>query len=177
MVQGDGEWVLKSVHHMLSLPLLPPHGEDSSCSSPVPVWALTHGRQSFTNFTSVGLSHGFQFFMNCCSVDGVYCFRKRLFQCGAPTRSQELQHGVSMGSSLFQGSYTSSDMESSMGCRGTIFITTVFTMGCRGISAPELGPPPPPPSLLTLVSAKLFVSHVFSLLSPSYCWAVFFSSS
>jgi len=32
----DGEWGFWSVHHMLSLPLLPPQGEDSSHSSPAP---------------------------------------------------------------------------------------------------------------------------------------------
>ena len=59
----------------------------------------------------------------------------------------------------------------SMGCRGTACLTMVFTMGCRGISAPAPGAPPPPPSSLTLVSAELFLSHIlshiFSLLSPA----------
>ncbi|KAK4830416.1 hypothetical protein QYF61_010947 [Mycteria americana] len=36
------------------------------------------------------------------------------------------------------------------GCMGTACLTTVFTMGCRGISALAPGAPPPPPSSLTL---------------------------
>jgi len=35
--EGQGTGV-GSVHHTLSLPLLPPQGEDSSCSSPAPAW-------------------------------------------------------------------------------------------------------------------------------------------
>jgi len=34
--QGDGEWGLWSVHHTLSLPIIPPQGEDFSHSSPAP---------------------------------------------------------------------------------------------------------------------------------------------
>ena len=41
---GAGGWGLRSVHHTLSLPLLPPQGEDSSHSAPAPVWGLSHGR-------------------------------------------------------------------------------------------------------------------------------------
>jgi len=33
---GGGEWGLQSVHHTLSLPILPPQGEDSSHSAPAP---------------------------------------------------------------------------------------------------------------------------------------------
>lgn len=36
----------------------------------------------------------------------------------------------------------------SMGCRVAICTTIVFTMGCRGISAPGPGAPSPPPSSL-----------------------------
>jgi len=32
----DGEWGLQSVHHTLSLPLIPPQGDDSSHASPTP---------------------------------------------------------------------------------------------------------------------------------------------
>jgi len=53
----------------------------------------------------------------------------------------------------------------SMGYRGTICITIVFTMGCRGISALAPGAHPPPLSSLTLVSAGLFLAYThFSLL-------------
>jgi len=41
----------------------------------------------------------------------------------------------------------------SVGYRGTTCITMVYSRGCRGISAPPL------PSSLTLVSARLFISH------------------
>ena len=36
-------------------------GEDSSHSSPAPVWGPSHKRQSFTNISNVGPSHGLQF--------------------------------------------------------------------------------------------------------------------
>ena len=91
--QGDGEWGLRSVHHMLFLPLLPPQGEDSSHSSPAPVWGPSHGRQSFTYFSNVSPSHRLQFFTNCSSMGpfhGVQSFRNRLLQRGSPAGSQVL---------------------------------------------------------------------------------------
>jgi len=51
----------------------------------------------------------------------------------------------------------------SMGCRGTACLTTVFTTGCRGISALAPATPPPPLCSLTLVSAELFLSCVLTL--------------
>jgi len=64
----DGEWRLWSVHHRLSLPLLPLHGEDSSHSVPAPVWGPSHGRQFSTSFSNVRPSHGVQRFTNCSRV-------------------------------------------------------------------------------------------------------------
>jgi len=55
---------------------------------------------------------------------------------------------------------------SSLGCRGTTCLTTVFIMNFRGkVSALAPGAPPPPPSSLILVSAELFLSHHFTPLS------------
>ena len=62
------EWGLWSVHHMLSLLLLPP------CSLPL----LQHGRQSSTNCPSMGPFHRVQ------------SFRNRLLQRGSPAGSQVL---------------------------------------------------------------------------------------
>jgi len=53
----------------------------------------------------------------------------------------------------------------SMGCRGTVYLSIVFSTGCRGISTLVPGAPPPPPSSLTLVSAGLLLSHILSPLS------------
>jgi len=66
---------------MLSLLLLPPHGQDFSHSSPAPVWGPSHGRQSYTNHSNVRTSHWLQFFMNSsvwvpftrCSPSGTDC--------------------------------------------------------------------------------------------------------
>ncbi|KAK4828316.1 hypothetical protein QYF61_025328 [Mycteria americana] len=76
--------------------------EDSSHSSPAPVWGPSHRRQFSTNFSNVSPSHGLQFFMNCSSVGpfhGVQSFRNRLLQHRSPTGSQVLpanllQHGL-----------------------------------------------------------------------------------
>ena len=93
---------MRSVHHTLSLLLLPPQGEDSSHSSPAPAWGPSHGRQSSMNFSSVSPSHRLQFFTNCTSVGPfheVQSFRNRLLQHGSPAGSQVLpanllQHGL-----------------------------------------------------------------------------------
>ena len=62
--------------------------------------------------------------------------------------------GSSMGSR-----WRSAPLWTFMGCWGTACLTMVFSMGCRGISAPAPGAPPPRPfSSLTLVSSYLFVS-------------------
>jgi len=50
----------------------------------------------------------------------------------------------------------------------------VFSMGCRGISAPACGAHPPPPSSLTLVSAGLFLSHVLNPLFQLQLRSLFF---
>ena len=68
VVQGDGEWGLQSVHHTLSLPLLPPQGEDSSHSAPAQAWGPSHGTQSSMNCSSKSTFHKLQFFMNCSRV-------------------------------------------------------------------------------------------------------------
>jgi len=56
--QGDGEWGLRSVHHLLSLPILPPQGEDSSHSAPASVRGLSHGRPFSTKCSNMSPSHG-----------------------------------------------------------------------------------------------------------------------
>ena len=89
VVQGDREWGLGSVHHTLSLPLLPPQGEDSSHSAPAPARGPSHRRQSSMNCSSVGPSHGVQ------------SLRNRLLPRGSPTWSQVLPATCSsVGSSL-----------------------------------------------------------------------------
>jgi len=82
---------LRSVQHMLSLLLLPPQGEDSSCSSPAPASGPSHGRQFSINCPNVGPPHELQLFSNYPSVGpfhGVQSFRNRLLQRGSPMGSQ-----------------------------------------------------------------------------------------
>ncbi|KAK4814103.1 hypothetical protein QYF61_008198 [Mycteria americana] len=96
--QGDGEWGLRSVHHTLSLPLLPPQEKDSSHSSPAPAWGPSHTRQSSTNFSNMSPSHRLQFFTNCSSVGpfhGVQSFRNRLLQRGSPAGHKSCQQTCS----------------------------------------------------------------------------------
>jgi len=68
--------------------------------------------------------------------------------------------------------WISAPPQTSLGFRGTAYLTIVFTMGCRGFSALVPEAPPSPPSSLTLVSTGF--SHVVSLLYPA---TVFFSLS
>jgi len=92
-VQGDGEWGLWSVHHTLSLPLLPPQGEDSSHSALAPAWGSIHGTQFSTNFSNMSPSLGRQSFTNCPSMGPfhrVQSFRNRLLQRESPTESPAL---------------------------------------------------------------------------------------
>jgi len=53
-------------------------------------------------------------------------------------------------------------LRNSMGCRRATCITVVFSVGCRGFSAPMSGAPPPPPSSQTMLSAELFLSCIFT---------------
>jgi len=110
---------------------------------------------------------------------------ENLFQCGllspwalAPVRSQ-LQHGLPTGSQPPSGihllqhgvpstgcKWMSAPSWTSMDCSVTACLTTVFITGCRGkIYDLVPGAPPPTPASLTLVSAGLFLSHIFTLLS------------
>jgi len=59
---------------------------------------------------------------------------------------------------------------------GTVCLAEVFTMGCRGISAPALQAFLLLLSSLTLVSADFF-SHIFSLLFPDCCCIAVFTLS
>jgi len=101
----------------------------------------------------------------------------------SPARSL-LHHEVSMGSQSPLGIFTSSDVESttgcrwtssppwtSMGCRRIACLTTAFSTGCKGIPAPAPEAPPPPPSSLTLVPPKFF-SHFHSF--PAAIIQIFF---
>jgi len=66
--QGDGEWMLRSAHHALSLLLIPSRGEGSSHSAPAPGWSLSHGRQFSMNCSNMSPSHGLQSSPRCSSV-------------------------------------------------------------------------------------------------------------
>ena len=61
---------------------------------------------------------------------------------------------------------------SSMGCRNIAYMAVVFSMGCKGISAPVPGVPPPPPSLTGVCRAvSLMFSHSFltaAVVQPFY---------
>jgi len=114
---------------------------------------------------------------------GSQSFRNRLPQRGSSTGPQVLpgacsSKGFTRGHCLLQA-YICSSMGSSMGyrwisappwtsmdCNGTVYLTLVFIMDCRGkVSAPVSGAPPPPPSSLTFVSLELFLSHSLTPLS------------
>jgi len=193
MVQGDRRWKLQSVHNMLFLLLLPSQEEDSSHSSPAPVWGPSHERQSSTSSSNMSPSHRMQFFTNWSSVGpfhGLQPFRNGLLQYGSLTGSQVLPanrvqcglfspwvcrsyqepppDGLPMGSQPPLCASTCSGVESSTGCRWISFPLWT-SMGCRDISALVPRAPPPAPSSLTLVSAELLFSHILTTLSGCNC--------
>lgn len=62
------------------------------------------------------------------------------------------------------------------GLQGHRCLTMVCTLGCRGVSGLAPGAPPAPPSVLTWVSAVLFLSHTLIPLSwMQFCRFSFFS--
>jgi len=146
-----------------------------SCSSSwtATLWVLPAGcSSSGTDCSSVGPLHGHKSCQQTCSGMG-----SSLHGSTGPGRSL-LQHGLPTGSQPHLGASTSSSVESSRGCmwtsappltsmscKGTAYLTTVFSTSCRGISDPAPGVPPPPPSLLTLVSAELCLLHILTPLS------------
>ena len=151
--QGDREQGLHSVHHVLSLLLLPPHAPLLMLS----VGSLPQGHRSCQQTcSSMGSSpRGHR-----CCWEAAPAWAP-LHGATAADRSL-LQHGLSMGSQLPSGTSTCSNVGSSMGCRwmsappwtsmgcrGTTCLTMAFTTGCKGISAPAPGAPPPSPSSLT----------------------------
>lgn len=68
-------------------------------------------------------------------------------------------------------SFMAASLCSSVCCRETACVTTVFTAGCRRISVPAPGVPLPPASSPILTSAGLFLSPFLPLLSPHCCTA------
>ena len=194
MVQGDRERGLQSVYHTLSLPLLPPEGEDSSHYSPTPTW---WSGQFFTSCSKVSLSHRVQSFRNRLrqhgSPMGWQVLPSDLIQCGllpisgpqvlpgaCPSTSFPQDHSFLWESTCFSVesstgcSYISVPLCTSMDWRGTVCLSVVFTTSSRGISAPAPEAPPPPPSSLTLMPAELFLSHSLTHLSQLLPHSKFF---
>jgi len=162
-----------SSSHIVSaaLPLLPPQEEDSSPSSPAPVWGLSHMRQFCTTFSKVNPSHRLQLFTNCSSV-------------GPPQGHKSCQQtcssvGFPRGHSLLQAPPPAHGLQVNIcstvdlhGLQGDSLPHHGLLHGLQGISVLLPGPPPPPCSLLTLVSAALFLSRVLTpLFHCSFCCA------
>jgi len=132
----------------------------SSPSSPAPAQGPSHGVTSPASKPAlawVPLSTGPQVLPGACS------------SVGSPWGHSLLRASTcsSVGSSL-GCRWRSAPLWTSIGCRGTIFLTMGCSTCCRGTTALVPGASPPPPSLLTLVSAEFFLSHIltplFSLL-------------
>jgi len=129
---------VQTVHHTLSLLLLPPQGEDSPCSSSAPVWVLPHRRQSSTNRSNMNPFHGLQFFTNCSSVGpchGIQSFRNRLLQRGSPTGSQVLP------TNLLQGKFLSPWVHRSCQHPAPAWVSHMVTDCFRSIHLLWCGPP------------------------------------
>lgn len=102
-------------------------------------------------------------------------------------RDLRLHHRLSMGCSLFQGTFMFSSIGPFMDCeyllqhgtpcwtcRGTAYSSMVPSRGSRGTSALVPGAPPPLPSSLTLVSVGLFLSHFITSFSQLLLCSSFF---
>lgn len=146
------------------------------------MWVFSNGLQFFVNCSSMGPFHGVQSFKNRLLPWASFCQKTRSCMCSylrvAASVRSSLQHGISMGCSLLQGTSTCVGVvscmgrrveialtEGDMGCRKTTCFTVVFSMGRRRISVLVESSP------LTLVCAILFLSH---FLTHNFC-IVFFS--
>jgi len=145
--QGDREWGLWSVHHTLSLPLLPLHslpllqrGVPPMGDSPPqtgPTWVLPTGCHSSQTAPMSVLSMG-------CSLSGTGC------------SSVESSIGCR---------WISTPPWTSKGCRGTACLIMVFITGSREISALVPGAAHLLPLLLQWPwCPQSYFSHIFSLL-------------
>jgi len=146
-----------------------------SFSKTAPAWVLPTGcSPSGTGCSSVGPPWGHKSCQQTCSSVGSYLHgsagpdrsllqRELLTGSQPPSGIHLLQRGVPSTGCRWR----SAPLWTSMDCRGTACLTMVFSMGCRGISAPVPGSPPPPPSSLTLVSAEWFCSHIVTLAYPA----------
>ena len=125
---------------------------------------LSQSRQSSTNCFNVNPSKGLQFFVNCSSMGpfttGPQVLSGPCCSTGSPWGHSLLRASPcsSVGSSM-GNRWISAPWWTSMGCRDTACLTTVFSTGCRGTSAAVPGAPPPFPSALSLVSAEWFLSY------------------
>ncbi|KAK4810951.1 hypothetical protein QYF61_013359 [Mycteria americana] len=160
----------------------------------IEAWGTTHGRQSSMKFSNVGPSHGLQFFMNCSSMGPSHrlqSFRTGLLQHGSLTGHRSCQKTCSSVDSSPQGCSSCQEPAPARALHGVttsfracppalawgpprdaVWISaplgssTVFTVGCRGISSPAPGAPPPPPSSVTLaeqpqLSQPVLIGEVF----------------
>lgn len=126
--------------------------------SPAPLWGYSHARQSSRNFSNMGPSHSLQ------------SFRNRVLRCGFFTGSQVLPeyslHWVRVPFRhlpvlmwVLQGLQV--DIFSTVNLHEPqegAWLTVVFPVGCRGMSAPTPGAPCSPSSL-TLESTKVDNLH------------------
>jgi len=137
------------------------------CSQTAPAWVTSMGcSPSGTGCSSVGPLWGHKPCQQTCSSMGSSLHgstgpSRSLLQHGIPTRSQPplgmhlLWHGVpSIGCR-----WRSAPLWTSMDCRGTICLTMVFIMGCKGKLSALASQTPPPQSFF----ADLGVCRVVSL--------------
>lgn len=179
-VQEHREWGL---HFISATPI-------SSYSSIALGWECCHERQSFTNLSSVSASCRLHLLKNYSTTGPFHGYS---LQAGSsPLHGPELLPGHSFWTSFLWASAffrTCPPAVCSMGntgffldiCCHAVFMghgaTTCFPMtfplGCKGVPAPGALPPSPPS--LTLVSARLLLSHVLIPLSPLLLWNIFYT--
>jgi len=157
VAQADGQWGLQSVHHTLSLLLLPPRREDCSHSAPAPVW-VPHGVTSPASKPAPAWA---------------------LHRVIASFRHPPAPPWAAGGYLLVDLPGLQVNIWSTMdlhGLQGDSLPHHGLLHGCRGISALMSATPPPPPSSLTLVSVELFLCHILTplLRTELHCCAAGF---
>lgn len=154
-----------SVHHTLSLWLLPPPGSDSSHISP-PAWGPFHEMQIFMSFPIIGTPWAHKSSQQTCSSTNSSLPQCHRSSQGPPPACDShivtvscQDHPSAAAWGLQVGLYFTTNLH---GLQITAYLTMICTTGCRRISVSVPEAPLPHLSPLDFVFAELLLSHVLT---------------